>query len=79
MAALALITKMKAHSTRINIIAREMALDIAHATYTPNTASHIAGVANVAADALSRIDSPGSDVMGGDFLSYSRTTHISPM
>ena len=45
MAALALIANMKAHSTRINIIAREMALDIAHGTYTPNTAAHIAVVA----------------------------------
>jgi hypothetical protein len=41
------------------IVAREIALDIAHAVYTPHVAEHIPGDENVIADALSRRYAPG--------------------
>ena len=58
MATLALITKMQPHSQQLGIIAREMALDIASATYSPDVAVHIPGIANVIADSLSRLHAP---------------------
>ena len=57
-AALTLVTKMQPHSPRLGLIAREMALDIAASAYTPDSASHIPGIANKAADALSRQSAP---------------------
>ena len=54
MAALAMITKMQTHSQSLGVVAREMALDISNAVYEPETASHVPGVAKVAADKLSR-------------------------
>ena len=43
------------------IIAREIALDIAHAEYAPHIAEHVAGVDNVISDMLSRRCAPGHD------------------
>ena len=43
------------------IVAREIALDIAHAVYTPHVAEHVPGEENVIADALSRKYAPGFD------------------
>ena len=57
-AALTLVTKMQPHSPRLGLLAREMALDISASSYTPDTASHIPGVSNKAADALSRRAAP---------------------
>ena len=36
------------------VVARELALDIADSVYDPQLVSHVPGVANLAADALSR-------------------------
>ena len=55
---LAMVTKMQPHSQQLGVIAREMALDIAAASYSPDVAVHIPGVANVVADCLSRIHAP---------------------
>ena len=54
MSALSMVTKMQPHSYSLGVIARELALDISDAIYEPQVASHTPGVANVAADALSR-------------------------
>ena len=54
MAALAMVCKMQPHSPALNVIARELALDIADALYEPQICEHVPGVANIAADALSR-------------------------
>ena len=43
----------------LGIIAREMELDIASATYTPDIVEHLPGVSNKAADLLSRRSQPG--------------------
>ena len=59
MAALAMTCKMQPHSDSLGVVAREMALDIADAIYDPQLASHVPGVANVAADTLSRRFQPG--------------------
>ena len=58
-ATLALVAKMQPHSARLGLVAREMALDIASAAYAPDIVSHIPGVANKAADYLSRRLEPG--------------------
>ena len=59
-AALSLIVRMQPHSETLGIIAREMALDISHSSYSPDEAAHIPGLANVAADKLSRVFDPKS-------------------
>ena len=51
---LALVAKMQPHSAQLGIIARELALDLASAAYAPDVVEHLPGVANVAADTLSR-------------------------
>ena len=54
-----MVTKMQPRgSPRMGLVAREMALDISASTYSPDVASHIPGVANRAADALSRASGP---------------------
>ncbi len=42
----------------LNIVAREVALELADAAYRPLVAEHIHGVANTLADALSRVGDP---------------------
>ena len=54
---LALNLKTSGYGT--GIIAREMALDIAHSEYKPSVAEHVPGVDNVLADMLSRKFAPG--------------------
>ena len=58
MATLTLITKMQPHSARLALVAREMALDICSAIYSPDIVGHVPGVSNVTADALSRLKAP---------------------
>ena len=43
-----------------NLIAKEMALDISEFCYRPDVMKHVPGIANKAADALSRLLQPGS-------------------
>ena len=50
---------LKTSGKGAGIVAREIALDIAHAVYTPHIAEHIPGDENVIADALSRKFAPG--------------------
>ena len=61
MAALSLLCKMQPKSPSLQIIAREIALDIAQCSFAPDFAEHVAGVSNTIADALSRRAEVGSD------------------
>ena len=45
-ATLAMVAKMQPHSQQLGIIAREIALDVASATYAPDVAVHLPGLAN---------------------------------
>ena len=54
MAALYAVAKMQPKSKALGIIARELALDLADASYTIDFLQHVAGLANVTADTLSR-------------------------
>ena len=53
--ALILVLKLKTAGTGPAVIAREMALDMASALYTPSVVAHLPGVANITADLLSRL------------------------
>ena len=59
-AALTLVCKMQPHSDRMGLIARELALDIAASSLAPDEALHIPGLANTAADVLSRLHQPNT-------------------
>ena len=59
-AALTLITSMKASGRSINLIARELALTLGAGCWKPKLASHIPGISNILADWLSRRSAPGS-------------------
>ena len=54
LSSLQMVANMQPHSASLGVVAREMALDIADAVYSPDLAAHLPGVANVTADALSR-------------------------
>ena len=59
MSALSMVCKMQPHSESLGVIARELTLDIADSVYEPQLVSHTPGVANIAADMLSRKFEPG--------------------
>ena len=65
--ALTLVLYCRTKSTATNIIAREIALDVAESIYRPDVGTHIPGTMNVAADQLSRIAQPG------------HSTHVPPI
>ena len=68
-AALTLICKMQPHSDRMGIIARELALDISSSSLAPDEAVHIPGLANKAADVLSRLHQPAKAPAIPEYLS----------
>ena len=53
--------KVSASARHLGLIAREIALLAAEACYRPRLAKHLPGIANVTADALSRLAQPGKD------------------
>ena len=59
-AALTMIGRLQPHSEQLGILAREVALDIAASTYSPDEVQHIPGITNTAADYLSRLHAPTS-------------------
>ena len=59
-AALTTLVKLQPHSSTLGIIARELALDIASSAFAPDEAIHIPGLANRAADYLSRVCDPSN-------------------
>ena len=52
---------LRARGPGPSLVARELALDIAEASFVPDTATHLPGVANVVPDALSRRFQPAAD------------------
>ena len=58
-AALTMAMHLKVYGTGPGIIARELAMVIGCATFRPDVFSHVPGLANVTADALSRRYEPG--------------------
>ena len=59
--ALNLLLNLKTRGFGNSLIAREIALDLALANYKPQVVSHVPGMANQAADELSRIPKPGGE------------------
>ena len=57
----ALVRDLKGKSTGLNLIASELALDIADATHEPDVVQHTPGLQNKIADVLSRSHEPGVD------------------
>ena len=57
--ALIMVVSLKTKGKAMNIVAREVALDIAAACYSPHVATHIPGISNIACDGLSRRHMPG--------------------
>ena len=76
-AALTMVARMQPHSAQLSIIAREMALDISSACYTPDVVEHIPGVSNVAADCLSRLSQPDKSVAIPSYLRSVQRHHCS--
>ena len=59
-ACLSMVCKMQPHSEQLGLIAREIALDVAQSSYSPDEAVHIPGIANKSADFLSRLHMPNA-------------------
>ena len=74
-AALAMCAKMQPHSQQLGIVARELALDVADSSYSPDIVEHIPGLSNVAADALSRLAQPGKEAQIPEYL-HATPRHI---
>ena len=60
LAALSLLVKMQPHSPALQLIARELALEVSMSSFTPDFAEHVAGISNTIADTLSRRQELGS-------------------
>ena len=74
-AALSTVCKMQPSSPSLGVIARELSLDIADAIYDPQLVSHVPGVANLAADALSRLFQPGKRFSLPTILRHCKRVH----
>ena len=57
--ALTVVLEAKGRGPSVALIAREIALDLASATFVPSVVEHIPGASNVISDALSRLQEPG--------------------
>ena len=68
LATLAMVAKMQPHSPHMGIVAREIALDVAAASYAPDIVEHLPGVANTGSDTLSRLHSPDKSYNIPDYL-----------
>ncbi len=55
---LQMLIRMKSSGPGTNVIAREMALDVAECHYTPTVLEHVRGPTNKVADQLSRLYAP---------------------
>ena len=60
MAALSLLAKMQPKSASLQVIAREIALDLSQCSFAPDFVEHVPGISNQVADALSRMSESGS-------------------
>ena len=73
-----MVAKMQPHSPQLGIIARELALDVASASYAPDVTEHLPGLANVAADALSRKHDPSKVYAVPTYLSNCPEQEVPP-
>ena len=55
---LTMVLQFNGSSYGLNVVASEVALELADAAYRPLVAEHVPGVANTLADALSRVSDP---------------------
>ena len=62
--ALVLFSRMKTSSVRNSIVAREFALDLGNASFSPDVVQHIPGFTNTICDSLSRLPLDGYSVPG---------------
>ena len=60
-ASLGLLLKLKSGGEGSNLIAQEMALDVADRLYVPDVLEHVRGLSDQLADALSRLEEPGAN------------------
>ena len=58
--ALSLVLNLRTSGFGCNLVAREIALDVAEMAYRPDVVEHVRGVSNISADCLSRLCQPGS-------------------
>ena len=78
-AALTLVAKMQPHgSPTLGRIARQLARDVAASEYSPDVAAHIPGIANTAADALSRLEQLGAQYSVPGYLTTDIRTLVPP-
>ena len=63
-----MLAKMQPKSKSLGVVARELALDLADATYALDFAQHVAGITNGIADSLSRKHQPGKHYTVPEFL-----------
>ena len=68
LSALEMVAKMQPKSKSLGVVARELALDLADATYALDFAQHVAGITNGIADSLSRKHQPGKRYKVPEFL-----------
>ena len=68
LSALEMVAKMQPKSKSLGVVARELALDLADATYALDFAQHVAGITNGIADSLSRKHQPGKRYQVPEFL-----------
>ena len=53
-----MLVRLRAESVALNFLARELALDLSEASFLPEEVTHVPGVTNKLADALSRRHQP---------------------
>ena len=75
---LAMVAKMQPHGPQLGLIARELALDVASASYVPDVAVHLPGLANKAADALSRKHDPNKAFVLPAYLANCSQIEVPP-
>ena len=73
-----MVAKMQPHSPQLGLIARELALDVASASYAPDVTVHLPGLANTAADALSRRHDPAKAFVLPAYLTNCSHTEVPP-
>lgn len=76
---LTLIVNLRPRSAALALIGQELALTFCEFSFVPVVAAHLPGVANVAADSLSRESQPGRDKkVTIDYLLSARRRHVPP-
>ena len=68
MAVLSMMCRMQPYSDRMGIVAHELGLDICQSSVTPDDCQHIPGIANNAADILSRRYQPNKSTVLPEYL-----------